>query len=83
VSAGLYYFALYPSRTGAKFFSWEPGAWSLAENMKVISEAAARGSKFICSSSAWEATGVFKQEVDLLVSKGYQIALDGMSLTPK
>ncbi len=63
---------------GARY--WQTTNWTWGKNLIFLNTIATSGCKIVCSNDAWEATGVFKQEVDYLIDHGYEIATDGMSL---
>ena len=74
---------------GAKRFSIPPEIWGKmddverwAANTKFLDRMIARGDEVVLSNSAYkaEAGSVFAKEIEYMVSKGYSIAEDGMSL---
>ena len=78
------------SKLKARIFSIPIDVWNKmtkaeqwAANTKFLDRAIARGDSFILSNKVTnisEATGYFKSELQYLVSKGYQIAKDGLSM---
>jgi RHS repeat-associated protein len=56
--------------------------WTWEINQKFLDDAIVRGDKFVLSSNGFfaEAGTVFEREINYLISKGYQIAEDGMSM---
>jgi hypothetical protein len=69
-------------KLGANKFITKAGKYTWEANKKFLDDAITRCDKFVLSNSAYfRGTGTrFSDEIDYLLSQGYKVATDGMSL---